>query len=293
MKPSAFGLVRPRGMADALEALRAGAGAAPLAGGQSLLPLLRLRLTALDTLVEVARLPELAGGTVVERGVRYGAACKHAAFEDGAMPDASLGFMRQVAAGIAYRAIRTMGTIGGSLALADPAADWPAALLALDAVVILLGQAGERRVAMDDFLVGAFTTALEPGELIAAIEVPALPSLSRWGYAKLARKHGAFADSLAACVWPKGGAPRVVLGATTGRPVLLRRTMAAWADGDAWREAAMAADVADAEPDADAFRRRCHMATLRRALQQAVGMEPSAGRREAKDVPPYATEVAR
>jgi hypothetical protein len=94
-------------------------------------------------------------------------------------------------------------------------------------------------------------------------------------------------------VWPKGGTPRVVLGATTGRPVLLRRTMAAWADGDAWPEAAMAADVADAEPDADAFRRRCHVATLRRALQQAVGMEPSAGLREAKGVPPYATEVAR
>jgi carbon-monoxide dehydrogenase medium subunit len=270
LKPSAFELVRPGGVAGALAALGAGVGAAPLGGGQSLLPLLRLRLTALHTLVEVGRLPELVGAAVVAGGVRYGAACTHAAFEDGALADASLGFMGRVAAGIAYRAIRTMGTIGGSLALADPAADWPAALLALNAVVILQGQDRERRVAIDDFLMGAFTTALEPGELIAAVEVPALPGLSRWGYAKLARKHGAFADSLAACVWREGGAPRVVLGATTSRAALLGRTMAALAAGRAG-DADILADIAEAEPDADAFRRRCHLATVRRALNEVAG----------------------
>ncbi len=269
MKPSAFDYVRPASLAEAIAAMGGVAAPTPIAGGQSLLVLLRLRLTAVETLLEVGRLPGLLGAAAVQGGVRYGAGCTHAAFEDGAVPDVTGGFMRAVAGVIAYRAVRSMGTIGGSLALADPSADWPVCLLALGAEVLVLGAGGERRVATDEFLVGAFTTALRPGELIAGIEVPALPPGARWGYSKLARKHGAFADSLAACVWPAGGAPRVVLGATTGRPVLLRRTMAALAEGGAMPEGAMAADVADAEPDADAFRRRCHLATLRRALQQA------------------------
>jgi carbon-monoxide dehydrogenase medium subunit len=269
VKPSAFEYVRPASLPAAVAALGVASPPTPIAGGQSLLVLLRLRLTAVETLLDVGRLPGLLDATAVPGGMRYGAGCTHAVFEDDAVPDVTAGFMRAVAAGIAYRAVRTMGTIGGSLALADPAADWPVGLLALGAQVVAVETSGERRLAMDDFLVGAFTTALRPGELLAGIEVAALPPGSRWGYNKLARKHGAFADSLAACVWPEGGAPRVALGATTGHPVLLRRTMAALAGGDALSEAAMVADVTDAEPDADAFRRRCHLATVRRALQQA------------------------
>ena len=269
MKPSAFTYVRPAALPEAFAALAGDLPPLPIAGGQSLLVLLRLRLTAATGLLDIGRLPGFAGSESCVGGMRYGAGCTHASFEDSVAADITQGFMSHVAAGIAYRAVRSMGTIGGSLALADPAADWPVGLLALGADVVVEGASGQRRLPIDGFLVGAFTTALEPGEMITAIEVRSLPPGSRWGYGKLARKHGAFADSLAACVWPAGGMPTVVLGATTSRPVLLRRTMAALPTSSGLPEAEMAADVVEAEPDADAYRRRCHLATLRKALLQA------------------------
>jgi carbon-monoxide dehydrogenase medium subunit len=273
MKPSAFDFVRPNTLPAALDMLADPPVSVPLSGGQSLLVLLRLRLTAPERLVDIARLPELTGTTRSAGTMRIGAATTHATIEDGLLPDTTLGLMRHAASGIAYRAVRNLGTIGGSLALADPSADWPVCLLALDASVILHGPAGERSVGVDDFLLSAFTTALAQGEILTAVQVPDLPEGSSWGYAKLARKHGAFADSLAAAVWPAWGTPRVVLGATTTRPTLLRRTQDALAAHAPAPEldAAMAADVADAEPDADAYRRRCHLATIRRAVRQ---MEP-------------------
>jgi aerobic carbon-monoxide dehydrogenase medium subunit len=267
VKPSTFDFVRPDALAGALDVLAGTSAAVPLSGGQSLLVLLRLRLTAPERLVDVARLPELTGAIQSAGSIRIGAATTHAAIEDGLVPDASLGLMQRVASGIAYRAVRNLGTIGGSLALADPSADWPLCLLALDATVILHGPAGERRVPVDDFLVTAFTTTLAAGEVLTGVNVPDLPAGSRWGYAKLARKHGAFADSLAAVVWPAGGTPRVALGATMTRPVLLRRTQEALAATGQW-ESAAATDVADADPDADTFRRRCHLAIIRRAVRQ-------------------------
>ncbi len=248
VKPSVFDFARPATLPDALAMLDD--TAVPLSGGQSLLVLLRLRLTTPEMLVEVARLPELTATGQAEGRVRYGAATTHAAIEDGVVPDASCGLMQRAASGIAYRAVRNLGTIGGSLALADPAADWPLCLLALDAAVVLQGPDGARLVGMDAFLISAYTTALQPGEIITAIEVPVLPPGSRWGYCKLARKHGAFADSLVAAVWPAGGAPRIALGATMRRAVLLPRTMAALAAGDGL-DAVMAAEIAEADPDAD------------------------------------------
>ena len=267
MKPSAFDFVRPEALPAALALLAGPRAALPLAGGQSLLVLLRLRLTEADLLVDVGRLPELGGAALAGGCARIGAATTHAAIEDGLVPDASRGLMRHVAAGIAYRAVRNLGTIGGSLALADPSADWPLCLLALDAAVVLHGPRGARQVAIDDFLLSAFSTRLAADEILTAIEIPELAAGSRWGYAKLARKHGAFADSLAAVVWPAGGTPRVALGATMGRPVLLPRTQAALPGSDAALDAAMRADIGDADPDADAYRGRCHVATLRQAIR--------------------------
>jgi carbon-monoxide dehydrogenase medium subunit len=268
VKSSAFDFMRPDTLTDAIGVLAGSRPAVPLAGGQSLLVLLRLRLTAAELLVDVARLPELAGAVRYPGGLRIGAATTHAAIEDGLVPDQSLGFMREVASGIAYRAVRNMGTLGGSLALADPSADWPLGLLALDAGVVLHGPGGERELTMDEFLISAFTTRLAPDEIVTAVKAPDLTAGSRWGYAKLARKHGAFADSLAAAVWPAGGSPRVALGATMTRPVLLRRTQDALAAASGTLDEALVADIEQADPDADAFRRRCHLATVRRALRQ-------------------------
>ncbi|HTH95764.1 MAG TPA: FAD binding domain-containing protein [Stellaceae bacterium] len=274
MKPSSFEYQRPDSLAAAMAAL-AGQEATPMSGGQSLLILLRMRMTEASTLIDVSRLPELSASSLDQGILRIGAGTTHAAIEDGLVPDASCGMMARVAGGIAYRAVRNVGTIGGSLALSDPAADWPVCLLALGASVVVQGESGERRHAMADFLTGTFTTLLEPGELLTRIEMPALPTGSRWGYAKLARKHGAFADSLGAAVLPAGGDPRMVLGATMEHARLLTRSMEALArDPDlGWDVLApiLRDDIAEADPNADAYRLRCHVATLRKALLQARG----------------------
>ena len=269
MKASQFALVRPASLDAARAALR-GTGAMAIAGGQSLLVLLRLRLTAAETLVDLGALPGLDTTRETPASIIFGAATTHSQIEDGALPDPSLGLMPHVAANIAYRAVRNFGTIGGSLALADPAADWPLCLLALDATLHL---ASGLAMPINEFLDTAFTTHLPPGDLITAIEVPRLPPGSRWGHRKLARKHGAFADSLAAAVWPTGSTPRIALGATSRRPHLLGRTMAALAANPDTADLSkpLAADIADADPDADDYKARCHLATLQRAIAQMRG----------------------
>jgi aerobic carbon-monoxide dehydrogenase medium subunit len=129
----------------------------------------------------------------------------------------SLPYLRHVAGGIAYRAIRCRGTIGGSLAHADPAADWPGALAALDASIELAGAGGRRSISARDFCHGLFETAIEPGEVVAVL----LPGsgLLRWGHRKHCRKVGEFAHALSACVDRGGDAVEVWLGATGGAPV--------------------------------------------------------------------------
>jgi carbon-monoxide dehydrogenase medium subunit len=252
VKPSAFTLLRPTGL-DATLAALADDNATPIAGGQSLLVLLRLRLTAAHTLVDLTN-AGLAHTTETPASVLFGAATTHAMIEDGRVPDPSLGLMPRVAAGIAYRAIRNVGTIGGSLALADPAADWPLCLLALNATIHTACPTGRRQIAIDDVLDTAFTTRLAPGELITAIEVPRLPPGTRWGYQKLARQRGAFADSLAIAIQPPNSPPRIALGATSRRPHILPDITAA--------------AIALADPDADPHKARCHLATAQRALAQ-------------------------
>ncbi|MBP0495718.1 FAD binding domain-containing protein [Pararoseomonas indoligenes] len=252
MKPSAVTWNRAESLEAAATILQDDVSAMPLAGGQSLVVMLGLRVTAAERLVGIAHLPELAGVSEDGAVLRIGAGVTHAAIEDGRIPDATDGLLARVASGIAYRAVRNLGTIGGSLALSDPAADWPVALLALEATVVTTA----RRIAIGEFLQGAYATALETGELIRAVEIPRFTPGTRWGAYKVARKAGAFADSLCVVVQRPGAAPRIALGATAHGAVLL-------AAGTA--EAIAAADL-----DADVFRRRCHLASVTRALK---GME--------------------
>ncbi|HZT50334.1 MAG TPA: FAD binding domain-containing protein, partial [Stellaceae bacterium] len=148
MKAPAFDYARPASLGEAI-AMLAGAGGEALlmAGGQSLVAMLNLRVASPALVIDIARLPELQGGSEDADGVTLGAAVTHAAIEDGAVPDPSRGLMRRAAEGLAYRAVRNRGTIGGSLALADPAAEWPAVLAALDATAEVQGPAGARRIA--------------------------------------------------------------------------------------------------------------------------------------------------
>ena len=137
--------MRPRSLTEAVDLLaHASVEARVIAGGQSLVAMMNLRVASPGLLIGIARLPELLGVANHSNAVRLGACVTHAAIEDGHVTDPSHGLMPHVASTLAYRAIRTRGTIGGSLALSDPAAEWPAVLAALDAEVILYGPSGRR-----------------------------------------------------------------------------------------------------------------------------------------------------
>jgi carbon-monoxide dehydrogenase medium subunit len=216
MKAAAFDLASPATIAEAIGML-AQPGAAPLAGGQSLGPMLNLRLARPALLVRLAGIDGLAGAAEDGDAVMIGALVTHAAIADGRVPDPGQGVLARAADGIAYRAVRNRGTIGGSLCHADPAADWPTVLTALDATVMT--SAG-RTLAMTDFIPAAFRTALRPGELLTAVRIPRLHRDARWGYVKACRKPGEFAHAMAAALIGPHGL-RLVIGATGGSPILL------------------------------------------------------------------------
>ena len=215
MKAAAVEYVRPKSLAEAVSLLSQGNGEARvIAGGQSLLPMMNLRIAAPGLLIDIARLPELAGFVEDADAVTIGAAVTHAAIEDRRVPDPSDGLMPRAAAGLAYRAIRNLGTIGGSLALADPAAEWPAVLSALDAELRLRGPNGARSVGCAEFATGIFETGLAADEIIETVRIRKLSAGARWGYVKLSRKSGEFAHALAVALCDPGrGYARVVLGA--------------------------------------------------------------------------------
>lgn len=254
MKPAPFEHARPASLADAVSLLQEGARV--LAGGQSLGPMLNLRLAQPRMLVQVNQLQELCGVATDGRAVTIGACVTHAAIADGLVPDIGGGVLARVADGIAYRAVRNRGTIGGSLCHADPAADWVTVLLALDATVVLQGPSGDREARMIDFVRGAFHTALMPGEILRAVRVPRLPSGARWGYEKACRKPGDFAHAMAA-VLVRDGHRRVVIGALGGKPLLLEG------------EASSVDGASQALQGLDPVHRHMQITLLRRALAKA------------------------
>lgn len=269
MKAAAFDYLRADSVAEAVGALGGAEDAAILAGGQSLGPMLNLRLARPDLVVDIGGIAALAGAETGAGGVRYGALVTHAAVEDGAVPDPARGMMAHVARGIAWRGVRNMGTLAGSLAHADPAADWPAALLALDAVVHLQGPGGARDVTLDAFLDAPFETARGPDEIVTAVTVPALPAGAVWRYAKACRKVGEFAHALAAVVRTPDGA-RVVLGATHSRPVLLCRAAQALAAGAVPDRDALAGEIAAAAPELSGHALRRQTVLMQRTLAEAA-----------------------
>jgi carbon-monoxide dehydrogenase medium subunit len=221
MKPAFFDYIRPASVAEAVAALAGTPGARILAGGQTLGPMLNLRLAQPPLLVDITRIPELATVTEDSGGVTIGATVTHAAIEDGRIPDPTGGFLSKVARGIAYRAVRTRGTVGGSLAHADPSADWLACLTALMAEVVIAGPTGERRVRLAAFVRGAMETELQAAELLVGIRIPRVPHDVRLGYHKICRKTGEFAEAIGVVVVANHGTLCVAAGATLGRPLLL------------------------------------------------------------------------
>jgi aerobic carbon-monoxide dehydrogenase medium subunit len=275
MKPAAVDYVRPRSLAEAIGLLqRGGTEARVIAGGQSLVAMMNLRIAAPDLLIDIARLPELAAADNDGDAVTLGACVTHAAIEDESVPDPARGLLPRVAAGLAYRAIRTRGTIGGSVALADPAAEWPAVLAALDAEATVHGPNGRRAIKCAEFATGIFETRLGPGEIVGRVRIPKLSGAGRWGYVKLCRKQGAFAQALAVAVHdPARDYCRIVIGAANGAPLELAEASASLAgqhDNDRLR-AAIAADLEHAaDRRFDDFQRNLHAVAALRAAQQVA-----------------------
>src|SRR5260370_6728844 len=170
MKAPAVDYVRPRSLAKAADLLAKHRGEARvIAGGQSLVAMMNLRIASPDLLIDISRLPELSSVSDDADAVSFGACVTHAAIDDGRVADPSRGLMPKVAAGLAYRAIRTRGTIGGSLALSDPAAEWPADLSALDAEVLVCGPGGPRSIKCTAVTTGIFETTLAADEIVESI----------------------------------------------------------------------------------------------------------------------------
>lgn len=274
MKAVAFCYHAPGSLPEALSRLGAGTDVSKaMGGGQSLGPMLNLRLTRPDTVVDVSALRELRDVTATADGIRIGACVTHAQIEDGVFEPLRGTMLQAVAGGIAYRAIRNRGTVGGSLAHADPAADWVVAMTALGAHIEIASAAGTREVPMASFMLGAYTTVLADGELIAAVRVPPKTAHSRWGYHKLCRKTGEFAEASCAAYFDASRRfARIVLGALDGPPMVLPGlTRAVAAQGMAALTAdAVAEAVAQAAPGKDAIDRKLYRTVVTRCVTQLL-----------------------
>lgn len=194
MKAPAFDYQRAASLPQVFDLMRQhGDEARLLAGGQTLVATLNLRLSEPALLIDIGGLDALRGITLVGAVLRLGALSTHAEIEASALVALHAPLLAQAAPHIAHAAIRNRGTLGGSLAYADPAAEWPACALALDATLVLASARGERRVPARSFFTGLYATALAADELILALEVPVLASGERQAFDELARRHGDYA----------------------------------------------------------------------------------------------------
>jgi carbon-monoxide dehydrogenase medium subunit len=281
MKSAAFAYQRPASVAEAVHIFAQADGAAKLiGGGQSLGPMLNLRLVRAQLLVDVSDIAEIHSVNTESAGVWIGGATTHAEIEDGKLDpllqqSPSLAQMlRHVASSIAYRAVRNRGTLAGSLAHADPAADWVLTMTALDAQLQCVSANGRRMIPMTQFMSGAFTTALNSDELLTGVVVPQYSTSMRWGYYKFCRKTGEFAEASCASVFdPERGVARIGIGALDGAPVLLQKLAADIAANgiDAMSDTAVREAVAQATPGKDDVERHLIVAAVKRSVKQALG----------------------
>jgi carbon-monoxide dehydrogenase medium subunit len=264
--PATFEYQAATSVGHALELLgEHGDDAKLLAGGHSLLPMMKLRLAAPEVLIDIGRLTELSGITADGDDLVIGATTRHAELADDPLVRSGAPLLAHAAAQVGDPQIRHRGTIGGSLAHGDPAADLPMALVALGGSVELRGPGGPRTVAADDFFAGYFETALEPDELLTAVRVPSRPG-QPWGYQKFTRRAN---DWAIVGVAATGG--RIALANMGPVPLRAAAAEAALAGGASAAEAAgLAAEGTSPGEDIHASREfRQHLARVltRRALE--------------------------
>ena len=285
MIPAKFDYVRPSSLDDAVQALADGGDDAKIiAGGQSLMPLLRLRLAYPELLVDVGGLDELRGVTDEGDALLIGARTTHYQLVHDPLVAEYCGLLAEATATVADPAVRHRGTLGGALAHADPAGDLPAVVLALDATSLAHGPGGEREIAAADFFVDYLTSALEPGEILTAVRIPKLSPDWGYRYEKFHRTAQAWATvGVAALARRSNGTvaeARIGLASMGPVPVRATATEAAAAGAAASRDAlqAAAASAADGtEPPADLhgaadYRRHLARILTGRALAAAAGL---------------------
>jgi carbon-monoxide dehydrogenase medium subunit len=285
MKSPPFEYLAPNSLEEALAARAQYAeDSAVLAGGQSLVPMLNLRIAHPEVVLDLGRLPELAGISAWDGGVAFGAMTRQRAAERSDLVKQRAPLITRALEHVGHVTTRNRGTIGGSIAHADPAAELPAAALALDAqLVASSSDRGERTIAAADFFEGFLTTALAPDELLVAVRVPPLPERSGVSFVELARRHRDFsmAGAGAAISLDQDGAiadVRLVFIGVGSGPVRAAEAEAALTGerphADTLREAAEQA-VTGLSPGSDVhasgeYRRRLAAVLARRALEEAT-----------------------
>lgn len=232
MKAPAFAYVKPKSLAEVFDLLeRHGAGARLLAGGQSLIATLNLGLSSPEVLIDLTGLEDLEGISIRNGRVRIGALSTHRMIEQSAEIKQHLPLLSLAAPHIAHVAIRNAGTFGGSLALADPAAEWPACCLALNAEFVVASKSGERRVKAREFYKGLYETALKTNEVLVAAEITTPAAGTKSVFIELARRQGDYAlAGVAALAKNEGGKLVNVQFAFLGAgptAILARKAMAA------------------------------------------------------------------
>jgi len=282
MRPAEFIYRRPASLDEAITMLAELEESRPLAGGHSLLPMMRLRLSTPQALVDLGGITGLDRIADDNDSLTIGALATHAAVAESELVQAKCAVLAATAALIGDRQVRNRGTIGGSVAHADPAADYPTLLKALGAVVTAVGRDGEREIAADKFFVDVFTTALQPGELVVSVQVPSTPAGTGAAYVKHRHPASSYAVvGVAALVSVEGGTctrARLTVGGAVRTPVDATAAAEALvgASGSEDAIAAAAGRVAESLPDAigDLYASaeyRVHLATVlaKRALLAA------------------------
>jgi CO/xanthine dehydrogenase FAD-binding subunit len=264
LKPARFSYEAPRSLAAALPLLDEESKA--LAGGQSLVPMLNFRLAEPAVLVDLNGIDELAYLRRLGDTLRIGALTRQAALERSELVMRDWPLLVQAVRLVGHSAIRSRGTVGGSVAHADPAAELPAALVALDARLHLRSVRGARSMAATEFFLGPLTTALEPDELLCEIEVPAMPEAARTAFVEQARTHGDFAVAGAAVVHAPGRHAAIALLGAAPTPIRATAAERALVDGAGPLEVGRTA-AAGVEND---YRRALVTEVVRRAIVAAL-----------------------
>jgi carbon-monoxide dehydrogenase medium subunit len=274
MKASAGGYARAESVGHALQLLAASDGQGRvLAGGQSLIAAMNMRLSVGDLLVDISKISDLSGVAVEGETLRIGALTRHAQIGSDPLVKTHAPLLTDAVSHIAHAAIRNRGTIGGALAHADPAAEFPACTLALGATMHVEGPTGPRAIAAEDFFEEVFTTALNEGEILTSITVPVAEADEVQIIEEVARRSGDYA-LVGLCLVKRAAGHRIALFSVGPKPILATGAMAALDAGDL--DAAVDVLSAEIDPPSDtqasaAYRRHLAGVLLRRAVARLKG----------------------